>query len=135
MPHIFISYSRDDADIMHMMRDALQENGCTTWTDEDLKRGADDWQREIESAIETAQCLVVLLSSTAKNSPWVRRELNYAEAQEVTIYPMLARDQVKVAVPAIVISHQRGDIRADSDSLRQKKIAEQARIVSAACCG
>jgi hypothetical protein len=39
-----------------------------------------------------------------------------------------------VAVPAIVISHQRGDIRADSDSQRQKKIAEQARIVSAACC-
>lgn len=134
MPHIFISYSRDDADIMHLFRDALRENGCTTWTDEDLKRGTDDWQREIESAIETARCLVVILSSTAKNSPWVRRELNYAEAQEVTIYPMLARDQVKNAVPSIVISHQRGDIRADTDSLRQKRIDEQAKIVSAACC-
>ena len=134
MAHIFISYSRSDADIMHMMRDALRENGCTTWTDEDLKRGSNDWQREIESAIETASCLVVILSATAKNSPWVRRELNYAEAQDVTIYPMLARDSVKEAVPAIVISHQRGDVRADSDTQRQKRITEQANIVSAACC-
>jgi hypothetical protein len=135
MPHIFISYSRDDADIMHMMRDALQANGCTTWTDEDLKRGSDDWQKEIESAIETAHCLVVILSSTAKNSPWVRRELNYAEAQEVMIYPMLARDKVKNAIPAVVISHQRGDIRAESDTQRQKKIVAQAKIVSDSCCG
>ena len=135
MPHIFISYSRNDADIMHMLRDALNAQGCTTWTDEDLKRGVDDWQKEIESAIESAHCLVVILSSTAKNSPWVRRELNYAEAQEVTIYPLLARDTVKEAVPAIVISHQRADIRANSDTQRQKKVDAEANVISGSCCG
>ena len=135
MPHIFISYSRDDADIMHMLRDALQTQGCTTWTDEDLRRGVDDWQKEIESAIETAHCLVVILSSTAKNSPWVRRELNYAEAQEVMIYPLLARDKVRDAVPAIVISHQRADIRANSDAQRRKKIKAEAKVISDSCCG
>jgi hypothetical protein len=135
MSHIFISYSRNDADIMHRLRDALKAQGCTTWTDEDLRRGVDDWQKEIESAIESAHCLVVVLSSSAKNSPWVRRELNYAEAQEVTIYPLLARDTVKEAVPAIVISHQRADIRAKSDSQLQKKIAAEAKVISDSCCG
>ena len=134
MPNIFISYSRNDADIMHMLRDAFNAQGCTTWTDEDLKRGVDDWQKEIESAIESAQCLVVILSSTAKNSPWVRRELNYAEAQEVTIYPLLARDHVKDAIPSIVISHQRADIRANSDTQRQKKIDAEAKVISGSCC-
>jgi hypothetical protein len=133
MAHIFLSYSREDAAIMEQMRSALQDAGCGVWTDEDLSRGSDDWQKAIEASIETARCLVVLLSPTAKNSVWVRREISYAETQEVPIFPILARGTPKDAVPAAVINHQRADIRTDDDDERQRKINRQAKIISDYC--
>ncbi len=133
MSHIFISYSRSDADIMQQMRAALQDEGCAAWTDEELSRGSDNWQQAIEAAIESARCLVVLLSAPAKNSAWVRRELSYAEAQDVPIRPILVRDDVKTAVPAIVINHQRWDIRSEDPEKLAANIKKQARKICESC--
>jgi curved DNA-binding protein CbpA len=113
MSQIFLSYRRTDTHIMQRVRDDLRANGFTAWTDETLTPGTESWQREIEKAIEAADALVVTLSPDAKDSEWVRREINYANSQSVRIFPLVARGEDKDAIPFSLIEAQYADIRKD----------------------
>ncbi len=113
MAHIFLSYGRPDIEIMQRVRDSLCAEGLEVWTDESLTPGTQSWQTEIEQAIEQSLCVVVILTPHAKQSRWVREELNYAELQDVRIFPILARGTEKTAIPFGFITAQRVDIRRD----------------------
>lgn len=110
-PHIFLSYSRQDTDIMRRVRDTLRAEQLTVWTDEALLVGTPAWEREIEKAIQSGGALIVLLSPSSAQSEWVRREISYAEEFEKRIFPVLVSGDSKSAVPARLINHQRIDIR------------------------
>jgi hypothetical protein len=60
--HIFLSYSRRDADIMHRVRDTLSDDGLTVWTDEGIEPGTPLWDRAVEDGLKSAGCMVVILS-------------------------------------------------------------------------
>jgi curved DNA-binding protein CbpA len=113
MSQIFLSYSRKDTHIMQWVRDDLRANGFVVWTDETLTPGTESWQREIESAIEAASGLVVVLSPDAKESEWVRREINYANQQGVRVFPLVARGVDREAIPFSLSEAQYADIRKD----------------------
>src|SRR5690242_5799893 len=99
MKHIFLSYSRTDADMMKRIRDTLREEGLPVWTDESLTPGTPSWQSAIEEALENAGGVVVLLSPDARKSQWVANELSFASAQGVAIFPVLVRGDEKDSVP------------------------------------
>jgi serine/threonine-protein kinase len=111
--HGFLSYSRKDSDIMQRVRDELRGAGLTVWTDEGIEPGTPLWKDAIESAIENAGCMIVILSPDAKKSIWVKRELEYAEAQEKHIFPLLVRGDKNDAIPFTLIGAQFVDIRND----------------------
>jgi len=113
--HIFLSYSREDTATMQRVRDDLRAEGLQVWTDENLMPGSRNWQRDIENALDSAASLVVILTPHAKKSEWVSKELNYAESQDVRIFPILARGTEKNAVPFGFITAQRVDIREESN--------------------
>lgn len=113
---IFLSYSRQDSDIMRRLSHNLRAGGFRVWTDETLKPGEESWKRAIESAIEASQCVVVLLSPGAKQSEWVERELDYARAQKRLIFPILAKGTEQDAIPFSLIRSQRADIRNNYDA-------------------
>ncbi|MBC7871278.1 MAG: TIR domain-containing protein [Chitinophagaceae bacterium] len=115
MGHIFLSYSREDIVIMQRVRDDLRAEGLKVWTDENLIPGLKSWKRDIQNALDNAACLVVVLTPHAKKSEWVSEELNYAESQDVRIFPILARGTEKTAVPFGFITAQRVDIRDESN--------------------
>lgn len=104
---VFLSYSRSDDSIMRQIRDFLLQDEISVWTDEHLKIGTEQWQKEIENAIQNSSCLVVLLSPSAKASEWVGREISYAEEINKQIIPVLIKGDAKTAVPLALISHQR----------------------------
>jgi hypothetical protein len=112
MKHIFLSYSRTDSDMMGRIRDTLRGDGLTVWTDENLTPGTPSWQSAIEEALESAGCVVVLLSPDARKSEWVANELSYASAQDVAVFPVLVRGEAKDSVPLQLINAQRVDLRA-----------------------
>jgi hypothetical protein len=112
MKHVFLSYSRSDAEVMRRVRDTLQEEGLAVWTDETLTPGTPSWQAAIETALEDAGCVVVLLSPDARKSQWVANELSFATAQDVSIFPVLVRGDDKDAVPLQLINAQRVDLRS-----------------------
>src|SRR5579864_2653601 len=86
--HVFISYSRADQELMRRLREDLAKAGVEVWTDEQgLEPGTPGWDTAIASAIESAACIVVLLSPDSKQSVWVGRELGYAEEHKARIIP------------------------------------------------
>lgn len=115
MEHVFLSYSRNDTDIMRRVRDHLLDEGIVVWTDETLVPGTPSWMDAIEDAIERADALVVLLTPNAKKSRWVKKEeMRYAEMQEKRIFPLLARGTEKTSIPFGFITAQHLDIRTEA---------------------
>jgi hypothetical protein len=117
-PHtVFISYCHDDTQVMHKVRLTLQETyylrGIEIWTDEHLKVGTSSWSSKIAAAIEKSHGVIVILTPHAKRSEWVERELNYALAQGVRVFPVLAHDSEAASVPFMLIDLQRVDISRD----------------------
>ncbi|RMF77265.1 MAG: TIR domain-containing protein [Chloroflexi bacterium] len=109
--HVFLSYGHEDADTMQRIRDALRSAGLRVWTDENLTPGTHSWKTGIETALENTGVLVVIMSPDSKESEWVERELDYARAQDVAIFPVLARGTESDAVPLELISTQWVDLR------------------------
>lgn len=108
---IFLSYSRQERELMQRVSADLRANGFSVWTDEALRPGEESWKRAIEQAIERAGCVVVLLSPGAKQSEWVERELDYAKAYDRRIFPLLAKGNEQNAIPFSLINTQHADIR------------------------
>jgi len=124
--HIFLSYSRKDTDVMQRVRDDLRAAGLTVWTDEELTPGTPSWKSSIERAIENSACLVVLMSPDAKGSQWIERELDYARAHDLPIFPALTRGSERDAIPFVLINVEWADLRSDyASGIRQLTSAVQ----------
>ncbi len=117
--HIFLSYSRADAAVMKRVRKELDKYDITVWTDEGLTPGTESWKTTIEEAIRSATGMVVILSPRSYKSKWVKRELGYAIAQGVKIYPILASGDESNAIPIELINSQWTDIREKSNAADQ----------------
>ena len=114
--HVFISYSRRDEAVMRRIATFLRDQGINVWVDnEKLVPGTPIWEVEIEKAIVNAGAVVVLLSPDSKNSPWVRREIGFAEDNEIRILPILVTGNERNAIPIRLTNHQRIDIRQNEE--------------------
>jgi tetratricopeptide (TPR) repeat protein len=76
--HVFVSHSSNDDETVTSIRQALEEVGVQVWTDSrDLAAGS-KLKPEIEKAIAEADHFLAILSPNAINSPWVRKEIQFA---------------------------------------------------------
>lgn len=118
MAHIFLSYSRKDADIMNRVRNAIMNSAFEVYTDEELLPGTESWTDALQVAIEEAGAMVVLLSEDARRSQSIESEIRFAQYQEVRIFPVLAKGDERKAKPIELIGVQlirnrqnRGDMK------------------------
>lgn len=101
---IFISYTwRDGIPYVERLEKDLTAAGYKTWRD---KRNLDEYQdfsAEIEMAIRKADYVVTCITPAVENSPksFVRREINYAEAKDKPIIPLIFPN----ATPITLINH------------------------------
>lgn len=115
-PQVFLSYSRQDSAKMERVYEALTKQGISVWIDRvGIELGSPSWKIAIETAIDQAQCLVVLLSPGAKQSKWVRAELDYAGVQGKPIFPVLVDGDESSAVPFEFATAQWVDLRNVAD--------------------
>src|SRR5688572_8020808 len=108
---VFISYGREDAALMQQVEKTLLNAGLTIWTDEGIAPGSRSWKAAIEQAILDSRSIVVLFSPDSVESRWVRAELDYADAQNKPIYPLLVRGDAANAVPFGFTTYQWIDLR------------------------
>jgi membrane peptidoglycan carboxypeptidase len=123
--HVFLSYSTKNVEMMHAVRDKLLAAGISVWTAENIEPGTPLWLDAIGQAIEKAKCIVVFLSPSAKQSTWVKREIDYAEGQNIPIIPVLVDGKKSDAVPFGLSGVQFVDLTADFD----RKIEDLIRII------
>ena len=77
MPDLFISYKREEQDIARKLADALEASGFTVWWDPKLVAG-ELYDDAIERALEESTLVIVLWSSAAVESQFVKDEANHA---------------------------------------------------------
>lgn len=70
---VFLSYSRENRSTAVALVEALERNGFVVWWD-GLIEGGHSFADRIESALETADAIVVLWSKSSVRSHWVRDE-------------------------------------------------------------
>lgn len=96
---IFISYSKDDLDLLHRFNQHLsflvRTREIQTWKDLDLLSG-DNWNNEIQKNIKEAEIIVFLISASLLATNYVHEvEMNIAEMKhlnnEAIVLPILIR--------------------------------------------
>ncbi len=112
MTDLFVSYSRDDTVTMQVIRDNLRKLGFNLWIDiEHLKPGTPKWERAIEKSIRSVDGLILLMSPTSKESPWVQREIILAQQVGLPIFPVLIGGDLLDSVPFRLLEAQYADMR------------------------
>jgi predicted nucleotide-binding protein len=75
---VFISYSYQDKDFVEWLKNNLQELGLDIWYDQAEMQVGDSIKEKVTKGIESSSAFILVLSSSSKNSNWVRYEMNSA---------------------------------------------------------
>ncbi|MEL6405658.1 MAG: toll/interleukin-1 receptor domain-containing protein [Chloroflexota bacterium] len=108
---VFISYKRENIDVVKRMQEMIVSSEIELWTDEHLKPGTSDWNVAIEEQIEISDCIVLIMTPEAKGSKWVRRELMYGQQLEVPIIPFWVKGEDRKVNMLNIVTTQRVDAR------------------------
>lgn len=76
MASLFLSYSREDAELIEPLAAALEKAGHAVWWDHHIDAG-EEFSGVIEQALEAAEVVVVAWTCTSVRSPWVRDEAGH----------------------------------------------------------
>jgi hypothetical protein len=81
-PHIFISFKTEEREVASALKSVLEEHGFRVWWQESIQCGS-EWHGDIDEALLSAACVIVLWSPASIASPWVRHEASQAVARKV----------------------------------------------------
>jgi hypothetical protein len=86
---------------------------------------------EIEKAIRGSSAVVVLLSPSANDSEWVRREISYAERNHKRIFPALIAGDDATSVPLRLTNYQRANLVEDEEAGLERLAGSLRRYLEA----
>ena len=85
---IFISYSREDSDIVNIFVSRLADAGYNVWIDREEIHPSDRLEKRIAEAIRNSAIVLFFSSFNSNDSVFVLREICYAIDKEKTIIPI-----------------------------------------------
>ena len=84
MSHIFVSYSRENADCVQRTVNRLEALGYRLWFDRTSIPGGEDWRRSIQKGVDGADAALVFWSATAATSDYVDKEVELSLARRLS---------------------------------------------------
>ncbi len=118
MGYVYLSYSRQNAEIAQRLVQDLQQRGYTLWIDTaDLAPGT-RWSDQIETAIREAEVFITLLSPAAQNRT-IHNEIEIARAAGKPIIPVILEP---TTIPASLANHQVVNAAGDWDSFLNRLV-------------
>lgn len=90
MAHVFLSYKREDREIVGKIAKFLEQLGLDVFWDHRVESG-EGWDTRIEHELEHAQCVIVAWTAESRESRWVRNEARRAFERNVLV-PALVED-------------------------------------------
>lgn len=85
---VFISYAHKDAEYVHRLAEQLALINIDIWIDKNIQPGS-NWDRNIESVLEAADKMLLILSPAAVASDNVHDEWSYFLEEGKEIYPLV----------------------------------------------
>ena len=79
---VFLSYAIKDKLWAKKIASALKKEGMDVWDAESELLPGDNFASRISEALEDSDAMVALISPESMQSPWVRREIEYALGSE-----------------------------------------------------
>lgn len=95
MPPVFLSYATKDHHFAELAFRQLADAGINLWRDRGQLRGGDNWRDGIERGLSDSIAVLVALSQSSAESPYVTFEWAYGLGKGKTIVP-LKLEQCKV---------------------------------------
>lgn len=116
-PRVFVSHATPDADFANRLSDDLRRLGADTWLDS-THLGTGDFVARINAALQGRDLVVLILSPSAIQSPWVSQEVNAAIVREKqgSMRPMIvvmAQPCTLSTIPPLWTVYQRYDATTD----------------------
>jgi len=106
----FISYSRADSEFVQDLANNLTQAGVDIWLDtQDIEPGR-VWDNALEDALRSSTGLIVILTPASINSPFVKKEIVFAQNNNKEIYPILAE---ACELPLLLADRQYVDFTED----------------------
>ena len=92
MGHVFISYSRKDAEFVDRLANDLRNAGVNVWRDIDDIAPGEDWAGNIKDAVTKANVFLYVASKDSIHSQWMNREVAIALQMGITVIPVIIDD-------------------------------------------
>ena len=92
---VFLSHSSENKEVTKKIAETLRNHNIPVWHSDTNIKGAQQWHDEIGRALRRCDWFVVLLTSDAIDSKWVKMELGYAlnhSQYDEHILPVLLED-------------------------------------------
>lgn len=92
--NVFISYSRSDQAIAHLLSYILRTAGIRCYVDRWVRTGH-SFNEEIKEMIKKADLVLVLLTNSSQSSAWVNQEIGFAIAHDKHIWPLALEENLE----------------------------------------
>jgi len=86
---VFISHTSKDDAVVQKIQQALHSLGIYAWVDSQEMSGGDKLTPEVQKAIKDHEHFIAVLSVNAINSPWVKKEIEYALGLKKKVIPVM----------------------------------------------
>lgn len=92
MAQVFISYASKDSIFADLTKMKLKEAGIRVWLDHGELRGGDEWRDSIDRGINRSDMMLVILTPSSCESPYVTYEWGFALGKGKKVIPILLED-------------------------------------------
>ncbi len=75
---VYICHCISDKEMVSILRKGLEDQGILVYCDSRVIRSGDPLEPETRKAIESARAFILVISSNAQDSKWVREETQFA---------------------------------------------------------
>ncbi|MEM8773222.1 MAG: SUMF1/EgtB/PvdO family nonheme iron enzyme, partial [Pseudomonadota bacterium] len=130
MTDVFISYSRNDREIVRKIADALTAEGMQVWWDPEIPPG-ETFANVIDRNLKESACILVVWSKSSVTSNWVQEEADDGLVRH-TLIPVMIDD---VELPRGFKRLQTADLRGwagEADDANWRLVLGQAKKLVAA---
>ena len=128
MKTVFISYSRDDLDIVEneIVSEIERINGVKCWLDiHDIEAGAESFPNVIKQGLEDCFIFLIMLSKSSMQKEWPHTELKDAEN-----FPENGKDDTQnenkiEEIPKEVLTYNKPKGEENDDNKRKKSYSDE----------
>lgn len=89
---VFISYAYADSDRVKPIREYLEYKGLVVSEPETTVRVGDDIGKAVDNAVQSSDCIILVLSQHSVSSEWVKKEIEKAKSMGKRLYPVRIDD-------------------------------------------